>query len=223
MPESSGAKPRVVGADDWALRKGTCYATLLVDQDTRHPINLLRERTAEPLIAWLKQQPQIEVITRDRSTEFARAATEVAPQAIHVADRFHLIANLRDALQHLVERERSIFRCIMLPTSAASTEAEVVAVGTRLPEKRSPAEEAKRQQCQAQRQELHFQIQQRRAKGDPILQIAQDLKMNRTTVYRYLRLDAASATVRLHPSRSMLDVHLPYLVERRAEGCRNAT
>ena len=223
MPEPPGAKPRVVGVDDWALRKGTRYGTLLVDQETRRPTDMLPERTAEPLIAWLKQQPQIEVITRDRSTEFARAATEGAPQAVQVADRFHLIANLREALQHVVERERSALGGITLPTSVTSTEAEVAAVGTRLPEKRSPAEEAKRQQCQAQRQELHCQIQQRRANGDPILRIAQDLNLTRTTVYRYLRLDEASVTVRLHPSRSILDVYLPYLVARWAEGCHNAT
>ena len=223
MPEPMSAKPRVVGIDDWALRKGTRYGTLLVDQETRRPLDLLQERTSEPLIAWLKQQPQIEVITRDRSTEFARAATQGAPQALQVADRFHLIANLRDALQHVVERERSTLTGITLPTSAASTEAEVAAAGTRLPEKRSPVEEAKRQQCQVHRQELYRQIQQRRAKGDPILRIAQDLHLTRTTVYRYLRLDKASATVRIHSSRSILDVHLPYLVERWAEGCHNAT
>ena len=223
MPEPTGAKPRVVGVDDWALRKGTRYGTLLVDQETRRPLELLPERTSELLIAWLKQQPQIEVITRDRSTEFARAATEGAPQAVQVADRFHLLANLRDALQHLVERERSTLSGITLPNSVASTEAEVAAVGTRLPEKRSPAEEAKRQQCQALRKERHLQVQQRRAKGDPILRIAQDLNLSRTTVSRYLRLDEASATVRSHPSRSILDVHLPHLVARWEEGCHNAT
>ena|SRR5579883_586782 len=223
MPETTQAKPRVVGIDDWALRKGTRYATLLVDQETRRPIDLLQERTSEFLITWLKQQPQIEVITRDRSTEFARAVTEGAPQAVQVADRFHLIANLRDALQHVVERERSALSGLTLPASAASSEVEVAAIGTRLPEKRSPAEEAKRQQCQERRKELHLQIQQRRANGDPIQRIAQDLNLTRTTVYRYLRLDEASATVRTHPSRSILDVHLPYLVERWTEGCRNAT
>jgi transposase len=99
-PEESVDTPRVLGIDDWAKLKGQTYGTILVDLDSHHPIDLLDSREAEAVTCWLKAHPGIEIISRDRSLEYAKAATEGAPEAQQVADRWHLLKNLREAIEN---------------------------------------------------------------------------------------------------------------------------
>lgn len=73
--------PKFLGVDDFAFRRGRTYGTILVNLETHRPVDLLAERTADVLIDWLKQHPEVEVISRDRSSEYARGASEGAPQA----------------------------------------------------------------------------------------------------------------------------------------------
>jgi transposase len=98
------ATPRVLGVDDFAFRRGQRYGTLLVDMERRYPIDLLPDREAETLSAWLKAHTGVEVVTRDRSKTYARGITEGAPGAVQVADRWHLLKNLREALEQLLKR-----------------------------------------------------------------------------------------------------------------------
>lgn len=95
----------IIGVDDFAFRRGQRYGTLVVDLERRCPIDLLPDREAETLMAWLKAHPGIEIITRDRSKTYARGITEGAPKAIQVADRWHLLKNLREALEKLLKRQ----------------------------------------------------------------------------------------------------------------------
>jgi transposase len=103
--------PRVVGLDDWAKRKGHSYGTIIVDLETHDPIDLLDDRSAETVERWLKAHPSVEVVGRDRSETYAAGVTAGAPEAIQVADRWHILKNLREAIeQELAQRRAQIAR-----------------------------------------------------------------------------------------------------------------
>jgi transposase len=90
---------RAVGLDDWAYRKGSTYGTIVVDLERREVIDVMPDRSAASTAGWLEQHPDIQIVSRDRCGSFAQGAREGAPQARQVADRFHILQNLREAIQ----------------------------------------------------------------------------------------------------------------------------
>src|SRR2546430_4987168 len=99
---------RILGVDDWSWKKGQTYGTILVDLELRKPIELLADRKEETLTAWLLTHPEIDVISRDRGGEYAAAARKGAPQAQQIANKFHLLKNLRDGLKELMARKQKV-------------------------------------------------------------------------------------------------------------------
>jgi transposase len=95
---SSAQAPRVLGIDDWAWRKGPRYGTILCDLERRKVVDLLPDCSAESTAYWLRAHPGAEIVSRDRASSYAEAATKAAPQAVQVADRWHLLHNLSAAL-----------------------------------------------------------------------------------------------------------------------------
>lgn len=97
-------RPRIVGIDDWAIAKGHHYGTLIVDLERREPIDVLVGREATAVEAWLRDHPSIEIIARDRAGAYAEAAALALPGATQVSDRWHLLSNLRDNVERMLQR-----------------------------------------------------------------------------------------------------------------------
>ena len=107
IPPPAKANVTVVGIDDFALRRGDTYGTILINIETGKPLDLLPDRTAEAVMPWLSTHPEIQVVSRDRASAFADAVSRVLPHATQVADRYHLVQNLRDHLQQFLDRKRT--------------------------------------------------------------------------------------------------------------------
>jgi hypothetical protein len=116
-----GPPPRYVGIDDWACKKGQSYGTILIDLERGRVIDLLPGRDGEAVAEWLRKNPQVEVITWDRWAAYAKAAIEAAPRAKQVADRWHLLKNLREAIENLIARFGPEIRTAAAPPSEADT------------------------------------------------------------------------------------------------------
>lgn len=96
--------PTHLGGDDFAFRRGATYGTILVDLSTHRPVDLLPERTSEAFSAWLKAHPGVQWISRDRSGDYAQGASDGAPEARQIVDRWHLLKNWREALERVLGR-----------------------------------------------------------------------------------------------------------------------
>lgn len=228
-PEREDTPPRVLGVDDWAKRKGHSYGTILVDQEIGEPIDLLPECSAASLEAWLKAHPGVEVITRDRSGEFIKAATEGAPEALQVADRWHLLKNLRDNLTKWLENRRT---CLKAAAQESDPEkpAETTSVAVRGDATPQEPQDTLRRLTQAEtvkearhrkRQERYQTIQRLHGGGVSKSEIARRLGMDRRTVRKY----AHAATCPMSATRirrSKLDPYKDYIAQRWRAGCHNA-
>jgi transposase len=113
---------KVVGVDEWAWRKGQRYGTLLVDLERHMPIDLLVDATAESFAAWLTAHPSVEFISRDRGATFADGATRGAPQAVQIADRWHVIHNLGEALEKVLARHHTDLKRASTPKHELSAQ-----------------------------------------------------------------------------------------------------
>lgn len=107
IKDAPRADVTVLGIDDFAMRRGDTYGTILVNLETGKPLDLLPDRTAEAVFPWLKKHQEIDVVSRDRASAYADAVKRALPHATQVADRYHLIQNLREHLQRFLDRKRT--------------------------------------------------------------------------------------------------------------------
>lgn len=215
--------PRVLGVDDWAQRKGRTYGTILVDLERNRVIDLLPDRTAETLSAWLQARPGIAIIARDRSTEYARGIKEGAPQAVQVADRWHLLLNMREMLKRYLTRIYGHLKRLPRPVDEESVDQQRTTTPARTPFPRTQGERDVSLANHESRLARYDTIQQMKRDGVSILEIAERLHLHRETVrtYYYAESFPERSQRRLQPS--ILDPFLPYLKQRLSEGCENAS
>jgi transposase len=214
MPEPTVSTPTVLGVDDFALRRGHVYATILLDMNTHRPVDVLPDRTAETLTAWLVAHPGVEVICRDRSGAYAEGARSGAPDAIQVADRWHLWHNLAEAVEKTVIRHRAD-----LPEPQPDTVDE--------PEPDEPSTAAATQPADSRlmvrTRERYAAVQDLLASGQSLSRICRTLNLDRKTVQRFARADTVDQLLTKARNRgSLLDAFKPHLHERFNHGCTDA-
>lgn len=112
QPIARPSMPKVLGIDDWAFKKGLLYGTVIVDLEKNKIIDLLPDREASSVASWLKDHPGVEVVSRDRYVNFANGIKQASASIVHVADRWHLIKNLGDAMQKVLDRNIASLKMI---------------------------------------------------------------------------------------------------------------
>ena len=229
-----GPPVRALGVDDWAWRKGQRYGTILVDLERHRPIDLLPDRESESLEKWLEAHPGVEIVSRDRAGAYAEGARKGAPCALQVADRFHILCNLTQALQRLLERLGAALRRSQLSEAAPSANAPSAGVpaepsattATATTPGSDPSKLNRHEQQSQQRRELRrarFEAV-RAAHGRGLTQraIGREFGLTRKTVRRFLQAKEFPEQAPRR-RRTGLEPYREYLEKRWAEGCNNAS
>ncbi len=174
--------PKHLGVDDFAFRRRLTYGTPLVDLDTHRPVDVLADRTAETLSGWLKEHPGVKLISRDRSSEYARGASAGAPEAQQVADRWHVLNNLAEVVQRIVSRLHETLRQRQKDSGAI--------IRPRYKKPRSSSEVAASQASRFRRQARYEEVIEYYQQGKGITAIAQLLQMSPKTVQKFVYAQA---------------------------------
>ncbi|HEX6736817.1 MAG TPA: ISL3 family transposase [Vicinamibacteria bacterium] len=224
QPTPSFPTPTVLGVDDFALRKRHTYGTILVDLERRQPVELLPDRTAETVAQWLREHPGVEVIARDRASAYAEGARHGAPGATQVADRFHVLQNLAEALTHVFTTHS---RALDVVNAAAHQHPVPLPDGTRAvpvpPPPTPPAEEARAAQRAARRQARYDAVWALHRQGWSTTAIAARVGCSGRTIERYLQMPTWPVRQhRRHYGRSIVNPYQAYLLERWNAGCHTA-
>jgi len=220
--------PRVLGVDDWALRKGQQYGTILVDLERHCVVDLLPDRRAETLARWLEEHPGVEIIARDRGGAYAEGAQAGAPEATQVADRWHLLKNLAEALEAALTREQQALQAAALPPAPTVAEAVPPPSDETGPQPGAPPKPPTRAQRDSaarreRRQALFEAVRRLYNEGYSIRGIAQKLGKSRHTIKKYVQADAFPEPKRRQRGPGQLAPFQAYLEQRWREGCHNAT
>jgi Transposase len=204
---------RVVGVDDWAWKRGQNYRTILVDLERHRVVDLLPDREAATVADWLKHHEGIEVVARDRAGAYAEAARQGAPNALQVADRWHLFHNLGEALQGVANRHRGAVR---QAARAVAADAAPPVMPTPMPVTRVERLRAERQDQRHRRYEEMVRLHRL---GLPGHASGRAVGASALTVYRWLKSGGPPSHEKPEPPRNITPYEA-FLARRWAEGCR---
>lgn len=210
LPDPPKTPITVLGVDDFAFRRGRHYGTVLIDMDSHRPVGMFDGRDGDSLAEWLRQHPEIEVICRDRAGGYGEGARCAAPQAVQVADRFHLWQNLGQAVEKTINAYRSRLVSAAPPPADDTMPAEVQP----LPEKK----------IVTRLREHHTAVHQLAAQGLNKSAIGRKLGLHQATVRKYLNAASVAELTAVTEQRAhLVDDYVSYLHKRWNEGERNAT
>jgi transposase len=224
LPLPARATPTALGVDDVALRKRQTSGTVLLDLERHHPVALLPERTAETVAQWLRAHPGGEVIARERSRAYAAGARQGAPAAPQVADRFHLVQHLAEALTEVCTTQRTALDTVNAAARQQPVPLPAGAVAVPVPSPVTPPlAQPQAAQRAAQRQATSEAVWTVHHQGWTVPAIAAQVGHSRHTIERYVRLPAWPVPQhRRTDGRSVLNPSKDYVLTRWNAGCRTA-
>ena len=218
LPRPPFPPPRVVGVDDWCIRRGRTYGTIVCDPERHRPLDLLPDRTATTWASWVAEHAaDVRVISRDRAQAYAEGARRGAPQAVQVADRWHLLHNAAAALEGVLVQERAALPFYAARPPVTPAPADIPSSPLRAGRPHDPLQAVRR----AQRQERVDTVRRLHQEGVGLRAIAARLHLSRNTVRTYVRAERAEVCSVRPRRRSRLDRYAPFLLQQWADGERN--
>lgn len=221
QPEESVPTPRVLGVDDFSFCKRKTYGTILLDLEKRIPIDILPDRESATLEKWLKEHEGVEIISRDRGGPYAEGARLGAPQAQQVADRWHLLANLSEALNPFFSRKQAQLKALVHKpeeTFSGEEEKQLSAWYHGQTKRKTKMYDAHHQE----RVQRYHKVHELREQGAELTLIAHQVGISRTTVNKYLNMEQPPARKTGKRTGSIIDPYKDYIVKRWNDGVRNA-
>ncbi|WP_081846062.1 ISL3 family transposase [Deinococcus marmoris] len=216
LPLPEFTTPRVLGVDDFCFRRRKTYGTILIDLERHQVVDLLQDREAATLAQWLQDHPGVEVISRDRSGEYARGAASGAPDAQQIADRFHLFGNIREAVETWLRHHREeLCECPdPMPRSSPLLDRPLAKPAAR--PRRTTTRSRLRDSVarRAERAQRYEQVAGLFAAGHSFSAIARQVGLARSTVTEWLRREGFPA--RQTPPSS-LTRYAPFIQARMAQ------
>ena len=195
---------RVVGIDDWAFRRNHRYGSIVCDLERRRIVTLLPDREKATIEAWLSGHPGIEVVSRDRGGGYGEAVARALPQAVQVADRWHLMENASAAFLDAV---RKSMRPIRSAIGATVIDPSLLTAAERL-----------QYEGYLRREDTNAAILALAKEGVPVRQIVKRTGSSRKLVRHVIRGERTDV---FRTRQSSLDAHLPLLDEQWVAGCHN--
>jgi transposase len=210
--------PRVVGIDDWAIARGHLYGTIVVDLERREPIEVFAGRESTTVTDWMRDHRSIQIVARDRAGAYSEAADVALPSATQVSDRWHLLCNLRDNVERMLQR---------LGPQMRQAAQQVVVGGATLGRQGLPrgsgllAWQRLSDDRRAARLALYEKVMTLHAQGGTMKGIARELAIDHRTVRKFIISGDFPERAPRPRGPTPLDAHRRFIEERLAQGCRN--
>src|SRR6266568_1316873 len=221
LPDVAMGSVVFLGIDDFAFRRGFRFGTILVNLESHQVIDLLPDRQAETSAQWMRHHPDITVVSRDRGSEYAKAAMLGAPQATQCADRFPIVKNLTEATQLILARcQEEIATASKSEESCQhSSTKRVISVEEWRPKEPAHVEKA-RLARRAGRHTRYEQVVALREQAMTAKEIAHRLDLSDRTVQRWLAAETFPEAKKRRKRQSCFDSFAPYILKRWREGER---
>ncbi len=213
--------PRVVGIDDWSWKRRLRYGTLICDLESSKPIDVLPDRSVDTVSAWFENHPTVEIVSRDRSSEYAAAIRKGAPQALQVADLWHIAKNLAESISTLLARCRAeIRRGLQGQAKPEQEKTEPMPEAGRRPA-RSRSVELTREGRRAQKLDRYAQVVELHHQGVKAADIASRVGVGKRTVHRWLAHGSFPEARQRRRRPSLIDPYGRYVLMWWQKGNRN--